>query len=126
MSRDSKRPEPGDILDIDAALRSTVEKERWAAAEAAGQLVSDRPRAVWNLVVAHGASEIEDVRSAVATCMLEHLLEEHFEEYFPLLEREIRAGNIMLGDTLRRCWKLGQAELGANADRWDKLVSFSL
>lgn len=113
------------VFDIEAGLRSDSEKVRWAAAEAAGALVTSRPRAVWNLVLAHGASPIEDVRAAVATCMLEHLLEEHFNEYFSPLEQEVRSGNLLLGDTLRRCWKMGQAELPENSARWDELVTFS-
>jgi len=57
--------------------------------------------------------------------MLEHLLEEHFNEYFSPLEQEVRSGNLLLGDTLRRCWKMGQAELPENSARWDELVTFS-
>lgn len=113
------------VFEIDAGLRSMVEKERWTAAEAAGDLLASRPQAVWNLIVTHGISPIEDVRDAVATCMLEHLLEEHFDEYFPLLEHEIRSGKLLLGDTLRRCWKLGVAELEENSDRWEGLVKFA-
>lgn len=113
------------IMEIDAGLRSDDEKERWSAAEAAGELVESRPRAVWNLVVAHGVSSCEDVRAAVATCMLEHLLEERFDEYFPLLESEIQSGKLLLGDTLRRCWKLGLSERPDNAARWDNVVSYA-
>lgn len=113
------------VLEIEEGLRSADERRRWAAAEAAGELVSTRPRFVWSLVVAHGSSAEEDVRAAVATCMLEHLLEEHFDEYFPLLENEIRAGNLLLGDTLRRSWKLGQAEDPERSAQWDKIVSFA-
>lgn len=113
------------VLEIDAGLRSDVESERWSAAEAAGELLASHPGEVWNLVVAHGVSGNEDVRAAVATCMLEHLLEERFDEYFPLLESEIRSGKVLLGDTLRRCWKLGLSELPHNAARWDALVSFA-
>jgi len=80
------------VLEIDAGLRSDVESERWSAAEAGGRLLASRSRAVWNLVVTHGVSANEDVRAAVATCMLEHLLEERFDEFFPLLEAEIRSG----------------------------------
>lgn len=112
------------VIEIDAGLRSQDEKERWSAAEAAGDLIARRPRAVWNLVVVHGTSANEDVRAAVATCMLEHLLEERFDEYFPLLESEVLSGKLLLGDTLRRCWKLGLAELPDNSARWDQVVSY--
>src|SRR5258706_4702032 len=113
------------LFEIEAGLRSANEKERWAAAKAGGECVVSRPRAVWNLVLAHGVSPVEDVRSAVAACMLEHLLEEHFEDYFPLLEQEVHSGKLLLGDTLRRSWKMGRAELPGNSARWDDLVSYA-
>ncbi len=108
---------------IDAGLRSRNAQERWAAAEAAGELIAVKPWDVWRLVLRHGASDDEDLRTAVATCMLEHLLEDHFDTFFPLLEAQIRGGNYALGDTLRRCWKLGAAELPNNAKKWDRLLS---
>lgn len=111
------------IGEIDADLSSSDEKTRWAAAQAAGELIAQTPWDVWRLVLRHGISKNEDTRAAVATCMLEHLLEDHFDTFFPLLETQIRNGNYLLGDTLRRCWKLGIAELPDNAERWDRLVS---
>jgi hypothetical protein len=54
--------------------------------------------------------------------MLEHLLEQEFDTYFPLLEQEIKGGNGNLKDTLRLCWKLGQAEEPSRAAQWDNLV----
>jgi hypothetical protein len=118
------RREVANILEIEEGLRSADEKRRWAAAAAAGELVSSHPVAVWSLVVAHGSSSVEDVRAAVATCMLEHLLEEHFDEYFPLLKKEIRAGNLLLGDTLRRSWKFGQAEEPERSARWESVLGY--
>ena len=111
------------ISEIDVGLDSGVESMRWAAAAAAGELVASRPWDVWRLVLRHGASEDEDTRAAVATCMLEHLLESHFDTFFPLIENHIRSGGILLGDTLRRCWKLGIAERPENAKRWDRLIN---
>ena len=110
------------LEEIDSDLSSSDEKVQWAAAAAAGELIQERPWDVWRLVLRHGASQNEETRSAVATCMLEHLLENDFETFFPLLENQIRAGKLLLGDTLRRCWKLGRAEEPRNAKRWDKLV----
>jgi hypothetical protein len=50
------------------------------------------------------------MRIAVATVLLEHLLEHHFDAYFPRLKDLIEAGSVMLADTLARCWAFGQAE----------------
>jgi len=113
------------VREIDAGLRSRNEKKRWAAAIDAGDLLYTRPRAVWKLILEHGSSRSEDRRTAVATCMLEHLLEEYFAEYFPLLEKEIRAGNRLLGDTFTRCWKFGQSKSRLNSNRWDRLKTVS-
>lgn len=110
------------IGEIDAGLSSTDEKARWDAAEAAGELIELRPWDVWRLVLRHGGSENEDTRTAVATCILEHLLEDHFHTFFPLLEAQIRAGNKLLGETLGLCWKFGVAEEPQNAERWDSLL----
>jgi HEAT repeat protein len=110
------------IQEIDLGLSSADEKVRWAAAQAAGELIDKSPWDVWQLVLRHGASELEDTRSAVATCMLEHLLERHFDNFFPLLEAQVRQGNVLLGDTFRRCWKFGVAEDIRNSQRWDSLA----
>jgi hypothetical protein len=111
------------ISEIDLGLGSDDERIRWAAAEAAGEMIEARPWEAWQLVLRHGSSSIEDTRTAVATCVLEHLLESQFDTFFPLVEAQVRAGNVLLGDTLRRCWKFGIAEERENAERWDKLVA---
>src|SRR5882724_11959274 len=92
---------------IEEGLQSSDESQRWTAASAAGDLIPTKPRSVWNLILKYGSYSNEDVRSAVASCMLEHLLESNFEEYFPLLKTQIIEGNILLTDTFRRCWKFG-------------------
>ena len=108
---------------IDAGLESSIERDRWAAAEAAGELIAERPWDAWGVVLRHGISSDEDTRTAVATCVLEHLLESHFETFFPLLEAEIRGGQKLLADTFTRGWKFGEAEMPINSERWDKLVA---
>jgi hypothetical protein len=118
------RPTNVSISEIDTGLRSLDERTRWSAAIAAGELVESRPQDVWDLILQHGTSENEDVRTAVATCMLEHLLEHKFNQYFPLVESEIRAGNALLGKTLLLSWKMGAAKQPANAAQWDSLVKF--
>jgi hypothetical protein len=109
------------LLDrIDSAL--TRPETRWEAATQLGEWTKESSSAVWGLILKHGSSDDEDLRFAIATCVLEHLLEYHFEQYFPLLESEIRGGNLNLGKTLRLCWKFGQAEFPSNTNRWDRLV----
>ena len=58
---------------------------------------------------------------AVATCLLEHLLEFQFDLYFPRLEREVRSGNRLLADTFMTCWKFDLAEVPRIVKRWERL-----
>ena len=67
---------------LDADLGSQDEDVRWQAAIALGELCESEPELIWPLVLKWGSSENEDVRDAVATCMLEHILEFHFVKYF--------------------------------------------
>lgn len=88
-----------DVIEIEKGLSSQDEKVRWEAAVAAGELIAVRPLDVWSIVKKHGSIDDPDLRTAVATCILEHLLEHHFEDFFPLLEKEIEGGNLLLGET---------------------------
>ena len=58
--------------------------ERWQAIIEVGEFIQSDPVAVWEFTVKWGKAECEDVRTAVATCLLEHLIEDHFDPYFAL------------------------------------------
>jgi len=119
-------PENGKKLsleEIDVALGSADEKHVWEAAEALGEYAELNPDAIWPLVVKHGSSVNDEVRSAIATCVLEHILQYHFDRYFPLVENIIRSGNQWFAKTFQICWKFGFAERPANAKRWDELLT---
>lgn len=111
-----------DVAGIAAALDSDDETTRWKGAELAGALIEESPHLAWQLVLRFGRSENEDVRAAVATCVLEHLLEVKFDEFFPLLERELQETDPLLEDTFRLCWKLGVATEPRRSARWDELL----
>jgi len=73
------------------------------------------PEMIWPLVVKHGSSDNAEVRAAIATCVLEHILEYHFEHYFPMVEAHSAEWQPMLcGDVpdvlevraKRRAWTL--------------------
>jgi len=93
---------------------------RWQAIIKIGNFVQSEPDAIWSFIVRWGCSDDEDLRDAVATCLLEHLLEFHFDSVLPRLEEAVQ-GNALLGDTFARCWKFGQAKEEGNAQRFDKL-----
>jgi len=45
---------------------------RWQAIVAVGEFIEEEPEAVWSFIVRWGASPDEDLRAAIATCLLEH------------------------------------------------------
>ena len=108
------------LAEIDSDLKTS--ELRWEAASHLAEYLDDPPSDVWKLILTHGSSDDEDLRSAIATCVLEHLLEKFFDQYFPLLESEVRNGNRNLMKTLKLCWKFGESERPLNSDRWDQLV----
>ena len=83
-----------------------VPDERWQAIIAVGEFVEREPDAVWQFVERWGAHEDADLRAAVATCVLEHLLEHHADTIVPLA-RATADRDARFADTLRRCWTFG-------------------
>jgi hypothetical protein len=107
------------ILPGEAAPEDTRDP-RWQAIIAVGNFIQEEPDAIWSFILRWGISADEDLRDAVATCLLEHLLEYHFSRFFSQVEEAVRS-NPMLADTFSRCWKFGQAKEEDNAKRFDGL-----
>ena len=82
---------------------------RWQAIIIVGEFIETHPSGVWKVVVRYGRSEDDDMRSAVATVLLEHLLEYHFQTFFPRVKRETFRSPLF-ADTLARCSAFGQAK----------------
>jgi hypothetical protein len=98
------------------------EDPRWQAILEIENYVETNPEEIWPFVVRWGSHPQEDLRNAIATCLLEHLLEIHFELIFPRV-REAAEADALFADTFCRCWKLGQAEAPSNSERFDALRS---
>ncbi|HLJ97530.1 MAG TPA: hypothetical protein VKU02_30500 [Gemmataceae bacterium] len=60
---------------------------RWQAIIAVGEFIESEPEEVWQFIRRWGGHPQEDLRSAVATVLLEHLLEQHFAGYFSRVEQ---------------------------------------
>ena len=76
---------------------------RWQAIIAVGQFIETESDAVWFFVSRWGDHTQADLRTAIATCLLEHLLEVDFETYFP--RAALLANNSpRFADTLSTCW----------------------
>jgi hypothetical protein len=94
---------------------------RWQAIIAVGEFIRTEPEAVWAFVDRWGKHANDDLRAAIATCLLEHLLEYHFDLLFPRVERQVSRSK-RFADTFSRCSKFGQAETPRNAARLDRLL----
>jgi hypothetical protein len=105
---------------IDAELRSRSERRRWQAAIALGEFVESEPERIWPVVLEHGSRRRADVRMAIATCVLEHMLQYHFDAFLPRAADTARR-NRWFRDTVQSCWLMGQANTPANARRWKRL-----
>jgi len=99
-----------------------VEDPRWQAIIEVGMFAEQEPEAIWPFVLKWGSHEDEDVRAAIATCLLEHLLENHFDLLFPRVETASRS-NIWFAKTTAQCWKFGEMKEPMRAARFDRLCA---
>ena len=103
-------------------LAAKGEKDpRWQAIIAVGNFVESDPEPVWSFVERWGKHRSMDLRTAIATCILEHLLEYHFDLIFPRMERLARS-NPRFAEMVGGCWLFGESELHENAARLHRLV----
>ena len=110
------------VARAEVMLASSDNDTRWQGAILLGEFCQTAPETIWPSVVRWGSNSDEDLRTAIATCVLEHILEHHFAPFFDRSRQIITAGNSAFSDTLRQCWHLGQAELPANKTRLDELL----
>jgi GNAT superfamily N-acetyltransferase len=81
---------------------------RWQAIIGVGEFVESEPATVWRFVERWGAHEDTDLRTALATCVLEHLIQHHGDTILPLA-RAAADKDPLFADTLRRCWRFDSA-----------------
>jgi hypothetical protein len=93
---------------------------RWQAIIAVAEFIEVSPEPIWQFIRRWGPSRDEDLQDAVATCLLEHLLEHHFDAYFERVAALARAER-SFASVFLRCWALGQSELVLNAVRFNAL-----
>jgi len=120
-----------DCIDVSDAIRRAEEllpgsnmetgvDPRWQAIIALGEFIESDPGPVWKFICKWGRSPDGDLRSAVACCLLEHLLEHHFSTFIDRVEEEALA-DPLFAEMFAECWKFGQSELPDNANRLDQL-----
>ena len=110
-----------EMCDILIADRSQY--VRWQSQVLLRPFTRSHPQKLWPSVMKWGSAGSHDIRSCVACCLLEHILEHHFSEYFPKIESAIKSGNKRLLSTLKICDKIGWAEETENAERFDRLIA---
>lgn len=93
---------------------------RWQAIIRVGEFIETQPEAVWQFARRWGKHAQADLRAAVSTCLLEHLLEHHFDLLFPRVRRAVLESP-RFAHTFDSCWSFGQSELPKNAAQIDCL-----
>jgi hypothetical protein len=96
---------------------------RWQAVIEVENFIETDPQPIWQFVRQWGSCPHEDVRDAIACCLLEHLLEHHFDVIFPRVETAAR-DDPLFADTFSRCWKLGQAKATGHCEQFDQLKTW--
>jgi len=74
---------------------------------------------LWPLVVKWGSVRNTDIRIGVGVCVLEHILEQNFTEYFGRAQHLIETGNHRFGYTLAYAGRLGQAKEPQNIEEYN-------
>lgn len=96
------------------------QRARWQAIGRVADFIETHPEEVWSFVDKWGRSRSKDVRMAVSTCLLEHLLEHWFDRFFPRIEDAVRSDH-KFADTFSYCWEFGQTERAENRKRFKAL-----
>jgi hypothetical protein len=99
--------EHADSLLPGAAAPDGERDPRWQAIIAVADFIENEPEAVWSFVERWGQHPDEDLRAAIATCLLEHLLERHFDIIFPRVKC-LAESNEQFARTVTMCWPFGE------------------
>jgi hypothetical protein len=95
---------------------------RWRAMlDIKDDFIKTHPEEIWLFVLRWGKHPQTDLRDAIACCLLEHLLEHHYNLLFPRV-REAAKVSRRFADTLRRCYWMGEAAWPPNAAILDRIV----
>ena len=93
---------------------------RWQAIISIADYLESQPEPIWQFITRWAPYPDDDLRDAIATCLLEHVLDRHFERYIAVVEEAVRRDRGFAA-TFTRCGQFGQSELAGNAERFDRL-----
>lgn len=92
------------------------EDPRWQAVMAVAEFIVEEPEPVLEFALRWARTDDEDLRSAIACCVIEHLLEHHFELVFPRIETTARTDR-NVASAVQMCWRFGRSVFATNAAR---------
>jgi hypothetical protein len=97
---------------------------RWQAIIKIGEFIESYPVEVCNFAMKWGRVRHRDLGGAIHCCLIEHLLEHHFDIVFPIMRREAFK-NLWIADSFMPYspyFQFGQAELPKNVARLKRLA----
>jgi hypothetical protein len=98
---------------------------RWQAIIRVGAFIESHPQEVCDFAMRWARRRGRDLQSAIHCCLIEHLLEHHFDVVLPRM-RQAAMENARVAEHFieyRPWFKFGQAELPKNAARLKRLAS---
>lgn len=93
---------------------------RWQAIIGVGEFIESDPLPVWQFTRRWAPGADADLQDALATCLLEHLLQHHFVLIFPLLDQAARDDR-SIAELVVRCWAFGEGNEPAHVQAFEKL-----
>ena len=95
---------------------------RWQAIIAVAEFIETDPELVWQFALRWGSVADSDLQTAIGTCVLEHLLQHHFDGYISRIEEAVLVDANFAG-AAAMCWKFGQSKSSAaRSTRFDGLI----
>jgi len=87
-----------------SALHDRDSNVRWQAAILMGEFIPLYPAAIWRVVLHYGKSRSQDVRDMIACVLLEHVVQQHPDVYYPLWEKLKVDPHKQLRETANIAW----------------------
>ena len=94
---------------------------RWQAVIAVAEFIPTDPDAVWSFILRWGVSADADLRMAIATCLLEHLLREHFDAFYDRVATAAGADS-RFAEVVSGCWVFSAGEEPERSTRFAALL----
>lgn len=93
---------------------------RWQAIIVVGEFVTTAPEMLWPFTLRWGSHPDDDLRMAIATCVLEHLLEHHFDALIDRVETAATESP-EFAYTVLACWTFRWSDESPRAARFRRL-----